>query len=187
MATWDEFNTAVKVHFQQPVNKAHARLDLSQRRQGTHESANKFLSALRELTPDCQYTAAQLKEVLTLQILAGCCSEDMQMHMLWANMNLDIIQSEECTTSDSAAIYTAACSHPGASVSVTQRRPGGRDKQAKPQTHIAQSGKNNQGQASWGCGQTDHAAKTSNCPHQNDVCRFCNNKGHSKRCCLTKQ
>ncbi len=121
-ATWDEFRMAVKEHFQQPVNKAYARLDLSQRRQGPHESASEFLSALHELAPDCQYTAPQFKEVLALQILAGCRSEDARMHMLWAEMDQntyeDILRSEECTTSNSAAFSAAACSRPGASVSV---------------------------------------------------------------------
>ncbi len=106
------FQEAVKAFFKKPMNIARACLDFHQHCQGQSETASEFVSALRELAPDCDFLVDYLKRELALQILSGCHSTKARECMLLAAIDLDeyikILESDESLQEDSRIFAAAA-------------------------------------------------------------------------------
>ncbi|GFO12711.1 retrovirus-related pol polyprotein from transposon 17.6 [Plakobranchus ocellatus] len=73
-ASHDEFRSAVKNVFQVPVNPFRAYYDLEQRRQGSTESTQGYLTALRSLMADCDFDGRE-KYHLAVRLTCSLCGK----------------------------------------------------------------------------------------------------------------
>ncbi|GFN96935.1 hypothetical protein PoB_002344100 [Plakobranchus ocellatus] len=80
-ASHDEFRSAVKSVFQVPVNPFRDYYDLEQKRQGSTESTQDYLTALRSLMADCDFDGRE-NHHLAVRLVCGCFSHDTQKKLL---------------------------------------------------------------------------------------------------------
>ncbi len=173
------FQEAVKTFFKKPTNVAQACLDFREHHQGQSETASEFVSALRELAPDCYFLVDYLKRELALQILSGCHSTKARERVLLTAINLDeyvnIRESDESLQDDSRVFAAAASNGRPSTVHRVctlrnQQQKGNANKGMQPNTNF-RAGK------CYACGQAGHLAKGSCCPTKDAKCKFCNKVG----------
>ncbi|GFO47389.1 Zf-h2c2 and rve domain containing protein [Plakobranchus ocellatus] len=160
-ASHDEFRSAVKSVFQVPVNPFRAYYDLEQRRQGSTESTQDYLTALRSLMADCDFDGRE-NHHLAVRLVCRCFNHETQKKLLaLPKIDLDevvrIMQADESASHSQVAIGGQTVFHRLAHKPSPQQ---GNTKQ--PGTLICTN-----------CGRRGHRAKDIICPALNQTCSLC--------------
>ncbi|GFN84809.1 integrase core domain protein [Plakobranchus ocellatus] len=170
-ASHDEFRSAVKSVFQVPINPFRAYYDLEQRRQGSTESTQDYLTALRSLMADCDFDGRE-NHHLAVRLVCGCFNHETQKKLLaLPKIDLDevvrIMQADESASHSQVAIGEQSVIH-----RLAHKPSPLQGNTKKPGTLICTN-----------CGRRGHRAKDTICPALNQTCSLCGKLGHFKRVC----
>ncbi len=185
------WHDTISMFFQCLVSIVCAHLDFRQCIQGMDESAAEFITALRELAPDCHFTDPGLQEMLMMQILTSCHSSEACCQMLLHDLNADnyehILQTAEQGSADSVTITTAQSSGQSNSlVSAVQHAS-----HFQVSTQQSDTASPVLSPSSWftcfGCGEEGHRIHAHTCPTRSKQCPFCHWYGHREMFCNTKK
>ncbi len=157
--------------------------------QSSH-SYSKFLVALRELSPNCKFTAAVLKDQLFTQLIAGCHSWEIQKCLLEEDDTLtlekvmQIMEAGECVVTNSTVFQRASGSN--ASVHFVNKH------QKNFSTHSTNKQQENPNAKDansmcFNCGHSGHTTRPPDCPTKGTEGIWCHKKGHQENVFHQKQ
>ncbi|GFN73690.1 transposon tf2-9 polyprotein [Plakobranchus ocellatus] len=173
-ASHEEFHYAVRSVFQVQVNPFRAYYDLGQRRQGSTESTQGCLTALRSLMADYNCDGRE-NHHLAVRLVCDSFNHETQKKLL-ALPKIDFDEVVRIMPADESASYGEVAIGGESVIHRLVHKPSlqqGNTKQ--PGTLICTN-----------CGCRGHRAKDTTCPALNQTCSLCSKLGHFKRICRSR-
>lgn len=179
------------------------RLHLVRRLQLENESADDWLSDLRDIASKCDFATGcgalcEPKHILS-QIIAGVYDEDVRRLLLKAGPQLTLDAAVTTVRTAEAAIQQSANLKSGEAAGIQglskkstykQHKDSGHSPQAKSQPGGHPDSKSTQrspsGPGCWWCG-SDKRHRQTECPAYGQECRNCGKSGHFRRVCQSEK
>ncbi|MCP3662678.1 MAG: hypothetical protein GY696_09315 [Gammaproteobacteria bacterium] len=174
----DAFAKEIQKQFGRRLSPYKAAYDFFTRDQGENETAEEFLTALRQLTTNCDF-GDQKDKLLAIRMVVGCKSGVTKRRLLTLEQ-IDLEETKKIMIAEESALAESASMGKNPSLHAVQGR-----QRRKPQN--PRGSKPAEGRKCYGCGQASHLFGDPSCPANGKTCNKCGTKNHFGKMCMKRQ